>query len=76
ILPEGNRPDIEELPDNVRRKLTFYYVSNIRQVLDIALVKAAKKSKAANGDQKPAKNGKAAAKTAAEPKNHKNTEEK
>lgn len=37
ILPETNKPDIEELPDNVRRKLNFHYVSNIRQVLDIAL---------------------------------------
>jgi len=41
ILPEQNRADIDELPDSVRRKLTFYYVTNIRQVLDIALVKDA-----------------------------------
>jgi ATP-dependent Lon protease len=39
ILPEANKPDIEELPENVRRKLTFHYVSNIRQVLEIALKK-------------------------------------
>jgi ATP-dependent Lon protease len=57
ILPEGNRGDIEELPDNVRRKLTFYYVSNIRQVLDIALVKPVKKAKA-TGEEKTRKNAK------------------
>lgn len=50
ILPETNRGDIEELPDSVRRKLTFYYVTNIHQVLDIALVKEVPVSREAMGD--------------------------
>ena len=44
ILPEQNRADIDELPDSVRRKLSFYYVTNIRQVLELALVMDAEKS--------------------------------
>lgn len=70
ILPEGNRADIEELPDNVRRKLTFYYVSNIKEVLDLALLKPPKKGKA-NGEEKPKKNGKAAEDGAETAKNQK-----
>ena len=63
ILPEGNRPDIEELPDNVRHKLNFFYVGNIHQVLDLALVKHTKKTRMANSENEKTADG-AAAKSA------------
>jgi len=37
ILPEPNRRDIEELPQEVKDDLTFIFVENVRQVFDIAL---------------------------------------
>lgn len=37
IIPEENRKDLEEIPDNVLRKLTVHAVKTIDQVLDIAL---------------------------------------
>ena len=48
ILPEPNRRDIEELPQEVKDDLTFIFVENVRQVFDIALREpkmAPKKSK-------------------------------
>lgn len=40
ILPEPNRRDIEELPQEVKDDLTFIFVENVRQVFDIALREA------------------------------------
>lgn len=37
IIPEENRKDLEEIPDNVLRKLTIHPVKTIEQVLDLAL---------------------------------------
>lgn len=37
ILPEKNRPDAEELPDEVRKKLKIDFVDHATQVLDLAL---------------------------------------
>ncbi len=37
ILPERNRKDIEELPDYLRRKVTFVPVKTMDQVLEVAL---------------------------------------
>ncbi|MDX1836431.1 endopeptidase La [Legionella taurinensis] len=37
IIPEENSKDLEEIPDNVLRKLTIHPVKTIEQVLDIAL---------------------------------------
>ena len=37
ILPEPNRRDIEEMPQEVKDDLTFIFVENVRQVFDIAL---------------------------------------
>jgi ATP-dependent Lon protease len=37
ILPEPNRRDLEDLPQEVRDDLTFIFVDNVRQVFDVAL---------------------------------------
>ncbi|WP_028388288.1 endopeptidase La [Legionella fairfieldensis] len=37
IIPEENRKDLEEIPDNVLRKLTVHPVKTIEQVLELAL---------------------------------------
>lgn len=37
LIPEENRKDLEEIPDNVLRKLIVHPVKTIEQVLDIAL---------------------------------------
>lgn len=37
IIPEENRKDLEEIPDNVLRKLTIHPVKTIEQVLALAL---------------------------------------
>ncbi|WP_159881130.1 endopeptidase La [Paenibacillus puerhi] len=42
ILPKDNEKDIEEIPESVRRELTFYPVSHMDEVLERALVKPAR----------------------------------
>lgn len=37
IIPEDNRKDLEEIPDNVLRKLTIHPVKTIEKVLELAL---------------------------------------
>jgi ATP-dependent Lon protease len=37
ILPERNRPDLDELPDDVREQMSFHPVMTIGEVLDLAL---------------------------------------
>jgi ATP-dependent Lon protease len=37
IIPEENRKDLTEIPDNVLRKLTIHPVNTIEQVLELAL---------------------------------------
>jgi len=37
IIPEENRKDLEEIPDNVLKKLTIHPVKTVEQVLDLAL---------------------------------------
>lgn len=39
ILCEENRKDIEEIKEDYLKGLTFHYVRNIKEVLDIALLK-------------------------------------
>ncbi len=45
ICPEGNRPDLEEIPDIVRNKLEFKFINNIDEALHIALLPRNKKKK-------------------------------
>jgi ATP-dependent Lon protease len=37
ILPERNRPDLDDVPDDVREQMTFHPVMTIGEVLDAAL---------------------------------------
>ena len=39
IIPEGNKNDIEDIPDKIRDDITFIPVSNAAQVLRVALAK-------------------------------------
>ena len=43
ILPEKNRKDLVEIPDNVKKMMDFYFVSTMDEVLDLALKKKKKK---------------------------------
>jgi ATP-dependent Lon protease len=45
ILPADNKKDLEDIPSNVKRKLEFHLVENLREVLEIALLPAANKKK-------------------------------
>ncbi|NUT47104.1 MAG: endopeptidase La [Saccharothrix sp.] len=37
LLPQRNEPDLEELPDSVREELTIHLVSDVQEVLTLAL---------------------------------------
>ncbi|MFN8205526.1 MAG: endopeptidase La [Solirubrobacteraceae bacterium] len=37
ILPERNRPDLDDVPEDVREQMTFHPVMTIGEVLDVAL---------------------------------------
>ena len=39
ILCQENRKNIEEIPEIYLKGLTFHYVTNVKEVLDIALLK-------------------------------------
>lgn len=39
LLPAQNKRDLEEIPENIRKKLTFIYVKNVDDVLKHALMK-------------------------------------
>ena len=40
IIPKANEADLEDVPDEVRKQLTFHPVETLREVLDIALAEA------------------------------------
>jgi ATP-dependent Lon protease len=42
ILPKDNEADIEDIPDEVRKLLTFHTVSTLDEVFNIALMPAPK----------------------------------
>ena len=37
ILPERNRADLDDVPEDVREQMTFHPVMTVGEVLDIAL---------------------------------------
>jgi ATP-dependent Lon protease len=48
LLPKRNEPDLDDVPESVRAELTVHLVSDVREVLDLALEKpAASQSRAA-----------------------------
>ncbi|HGY10471.1 MAG TPA: hypothetical protein ENK37_10565, partial [Oceanithermus profundus] len=38
ILPHQNEPDLRDIPRNLQRDMTFHFVENLDQALDLALV--------------------------------------
>ena len=52
ILPERNKQDLEEIPPEIRKKVTFHFVKRAKQVLRLALredpYKSSKNSKSQN----------------------------
>jgi ATP-dependent Lon protease len=66
ILPRRNEPDLDDLPDEVRDSLEFVLVENVQNVLDNALLPAAKKPRKAAGDPIPP-NGKVRSKHGRKP---------
>jgi ATP-dependent Lon protease len=40
LIPKRNEPDLEEVPEHVRSALTIHLVSDVREVLDLALERA------------------------------------
>ncbi len=38
IIPEQNKKDLEEIPAYIRRKVNYYFVNNMDEILKIALV--------------------------------------
>lgn len=45
ILPEKNRKDLEEVPENVRKLLEFHFVSRMEEVIELALLPVAESEK-------------------------------
>ncbi len=45
ILPERNRPDLEEIPEDLRQSLRFHFVREVAQVLQHALTKGRSRKK-------------------------------
>ena len=45
LLPEENRPDLEEVPPEVRRDLKIELVDHMDQVLNLALLREVKEEK-------------------------------
>jgi ATP-dependent Lon protease len=41
ILPRRNEKDLEDVPESVRKELTFHFVDTIGEVLELALEPAA-----------------------------------
>src|SRR4051812_41739555 len=44
IIPERNRPDLEDVPEGVREAMTFHPVMTMSEVLDLALEPAAERA--------------------------------
>ncbi len=47
VIPRRNEPDIDDIPEVLRRKMTFMPVDHVDEVLDIALQKRPRRSRAA-----------------------------
>jgi ATP-dependent Lon protease len=60
VVPEHNRPDVECVPANLRGDLRFHYVSEVREVLDVAMAPERKGRRKREG----AETGEAAVRTA------------
>ncbi len=52
LLPKRNADDLSEIPEAVRKEITFHLVEEMHEVLDIALPKKQRKSRSAAKDTK------------------------
>ena len=50
VLPARNGPDLEDVPEEVRSKMTFTLAETIGQVLDVAIASEEEQAAAPNGD--------------------------
>lgn len=55
ILPKRNELDVEDVPEEVRKALTFVYAESVNDVLKAALEKPAKSSKRSKNGRKKSK---------------------
>ena len=76
ILPAWNRKDLDDIPANVQKKVKFHFVSDMMEVLRLALEpakektvkqKAGKKAAKSGGAKPAAKRGKSKTKIARKP---------
>jgi ATP-dependent Lon protease len=58
IVPYLNRTGIDDVPKEVRDKMTFHFVKNLREVVKIALKPEEKEPEEKKGKKKAAKKGK------------------
>jgi len=49
ILPEANEHDLDEVPPELARKMTFHFVSHMDQVLELALAEPILPARSARG---------------------------
>jgi ATP-dependent Lon protease len=47
LLPRRNEPDLDDVPESVRKELTVHLVADVREVLELALEPAATAAAAA-----------------------------
>jgi len=52
IIPKENEADLEDLKDDVRKKLTVHLVENLNQVIDLALISTNSKSRSAKNGRR------------------------
>jgi ATP-dependent Lon protease len=62
IVPIDNEADLEDIPDDVRKKITFHLAETLDDVLAVALRTGRKSAKKTTGPKKPARKTKAAPK--------------
>jgi len=46
VLPQPNEKDLEDIPEKVRKEITFHFVEKMIDVLEIALVKRKRRKSA------------------------------
>ncbi len=56
IIPQGNKPDLDDMPDYIKDKVRFIPVSHIREVLDQLLIFGNKKAPKPKDTQKSSEN--------------------
>ncbi|MDY6863746.1 MAG: endopeptidase La [Thermodesulfobacteriota bacterium] len=58
IIPERNEKDLEEIPNNIRRKLNFHKVKHMDEILKLAFINDKYESKDFKGESKKGKKSK------------------